>query len=1089
MPSILVAHYTVAGAEGESGQMFLAGQDVVILPQTIDATGVTLGCFGHIHKPQRLGSKTPAFYCGSPNQLTFNDEGIQHGFYYHTIGCGAGFPPNGTVTESRFVRTPERRHFTLNLNREQIAQVITERKTTVDAKVIDAIVRVKYDADAEQDKQLDKKALEEMLKRSGAFHVADILRNDTEDEAALNQAAAEDTPAEILHRYLEAQRDGGTEWTDADIERMEEMALPIIRKAYDGRDASQHVGAFIPKRIEVTNYRSYTHEEFSFENIRMAMVNGPNGVGKSSLFMDAIADCLYESSRDGALGGWLRVGEKKGAITFEFEMGGYDYRVARTRNASGKGTLALARKNRETGEWENESDTTMRLTQERITKTIGLDVQTFCSIALIRQDAYGLFLDADSDRRMEILSSLLNLGIYVRAEELAKDGATEQRRAIAQLTDRMAVLNEQIAAKDGVEAEIADCEKAMTVNAAQKDALSAQIQAAEREETLRQEMTRQADEKAQEAARLDAQAAEKEAELRKQTAERDEAATIAALAESAAKAADTIKAARAELEPLQKDEAELKGVREQAHKRTLDLVEAEQEIARLQIARKEQEATLANRDAIEAASREMEAVRRERDSLPLAEYDGRTERIAKLKQEQAELVAESRVRIGEINSKIKAARKKTELLTASGCPIAATATCAFLKDAQEAQAELADLQARLDAMKANDRKAYERMTRELAEETEGREALGNPRAALAELAERERRAAPLAAQAGKLEAAAATIAQIDAQIASREKALGEMRTQMKASSKRIEELTASAERAEALRQTIRTAEPTAAMQTRCAAAEATVKALSVTIDLITRDAEKTRQSAAVTRQSADEMRARIPASTANLAALRANRDALTQEAQEAAMRLGGLRGKLERIRDAQTQWEAYRTEKGAAARTLNDYQTLAAAFGLDGIQYAIIRSTVPEIQSRANAILAAMTGGRMAVDFRTEREQKNKKIVNSLDVWITSLTGGSRPYSSHSGGEKVKIALAVTLGLADVKAHRAGVQLGMLWIDEPPFLDGEGTEAYADALASMANRNPEMRILAISHDPQLKARFPQNITVEAGENGSHVSVT
>jgi hypothetical protein len=46
----------------------------------------------------------------------------------------------------------------------------------------------------------------------------------------------------------------------------------------------------------------------------MAMVNGPNGVGKSSLFMDSIADCLYETSRDEALGGWLRAGEKKGAM-------------------------------------------------------------------------------------------------------------------------------------------------------------------------------------------------------------------------------------------------------------------------------------------------------------------------------------------------------------------------------------------------------------------------------------------------------------------------------------------------------------------------------------------------------------------------------------------------------------------------------------------------------------------------------------------------------------------------------------------------------------------------------------------------------
>ena len=78
----------------------------------------------------------------------------------------------------------------------------------------------------------------------------------------------------------------------------------------------------------------------------------------------------------------------------------------------------------------------------------------------------------------------------------------------------------------------------------------------------------------------------------------------------------------------------------------------------------------------------------------------------------------------------------------------------------------------------------------------------------------------------------------------------------------------------------------------------------------------------------------------------------------------------------------------------------------------IIRGVVPEIMHRANDILAAMTGGRMAVDIRTEKEQKStQKIVNSLEVWINSITGGSRPYQSHSGGEKVEIALAVTLGL------------------------------------------------------------------------------
>lgn len=341
IPSILAAHYTVAGCEADNGQVFLAGQDVVVLPQTIDAVGVTLGCFGHIHKPQRLGCRTPAFYCGSPNQLTFNDEKDRHGFYIHEIS------ENREVT-SRFITTPERRHLTIRLTQEQVAGFIDSGAVEgISPQARDAIVRVYYDATAEQEKALNRAALQNALldrETTGAFYVAEIIRQETDDALVQSGAATDDTPAAALHRYLAAMTDNGTDLTDADIERLEELAAPIIRTADDGREASQHSGAFIPKRIEVTNYRSYIAAAFDFSDVRMAMVNGQNGVGKSSLFMDAIADYLYETSRDGAIGEWLRDGEKKGAITFEFEIGGIDYRVARTRNRSGRGTLALARK-------------------------------------------------------------------------------------------------------------------------------------------------------------------------------------------------------------------------------------------------------------------------------------------------------------------------------------------------------------------------------------------------------------------------------------------------------------------------------------------------------------------------------------------------------------------------------------------------------------------------------------------------------------------------------------------------------------------------------------------------------------------------
>lgn len=254
-----------------------------------------------------------------------------------------------------------------------------------------------------------------------------------EELDAKDQLTEHDGPTEALSRWLDLNN--VEPWQKA---RLMELAAPIIAKADHGMDDGHSTGAFLPISIEVKNYRSYTDAAFSFEPVHMAMVNGANGVGKSSLFMDAIADCLYEQTRKEDIGGWVREGTKSGSIIFTFAMGEKKYRVVRTRTASGRGTLALQCFDAENQEWADGSDTTMRLTQAKIERLLGMDCNTFCSIALIRQDAYGLFLDADSDRRMEVLSALLGLDLYNRMAEITAAESKEQRRTIASAKDMSA---------------------------------------------------------------------------------------------------------------------------------------------------------------------------------------------------------------------------------------------------------------------------------------------------------------------------------------------------------------------------------------------------------------------------------------------------------------------------------------------------------------------------------------------------------------------------------------------------------------------------------------------------------------------------
>jgi len=145
------------------------------------------------------------------------------------------------------------------------------------------------------------------------------------------------------------------------------------------------------------------------------------------------------------------------------------------------------------------------------------------------------------------------------------------------------------------------------------------------------------------------------------------------------------------------------------------------------------------------------------------------------------------------------------------------------------------------------------------------------------------------------------------------------------------------------------------------------------------------------------------------------------------------------------------------------------------------------MKQSTNNILGQMTGGTMGVEFMMERTVKGKDGDKAtLDVLINEYGKTTLPYASKSGGEKVKASLAVILALSEIKATAAGIQLGMLFIDEPPFLDDEGAQAYVDALETIRDRYSDVKIMAITHDDAMKARFGQAVTVIKTDDGSKV---
>lgn len=468
-PAILMAHYTVPGCNTESGQSQLLTQFEPTVPtESLDAAAYDLVALGHIHRPQLVSGFENVYYSGSINANNFNDEGQGRGFWIHYFEEGA-FGRDGMVfTDSEFVKTPYREFITLKFSDADVEAIISNRMDEVamnlwrfNGAVTGKIVRVLYECSADKKKAFNTVVPEKALYEDGAFWVAGINPERVETSVNRTDLSQETDPEANLKLYLQEK---GLE--DSDIGRLLLKSRPVIEEVMASETGAAFSGMFVPIEIEVKNYRAYAEEKFSFEDIQFCTINGQNGAGKSSLFMDAIIDCIYEEPREGKSASvkvpWLRNGDKvrSGYIAFTFSIGDKTYRISRSRTKSGKPTLNLAEL--VDGEWENRSCERADDTQKVIDQLIGVDSMAFKSCALIMQDQYGLFLQAKSDERMAVLSNLLGLEIYGKMESLAGDMAAEYKHMINRRKEDIKVQAENIRASGKPEEELEQARESLT---------------------------------------------------------------------------------------------------------------------------------------------------------------------------------------------------------------------------------------------------------------------------------------------------------------------------------------------------------------------------------------------------------------------------------------------------------------------------------------------------------------------------------------------------------------------------------------------------------------------------------------------------
>jgi len=223
----------------------------------------------------------------------------------------------------------------------------------------------------------------------------------------------------------------------------------------------------------------------------------------------------------------------------------------------------------------------------------------------------------------------------------------------------------------------------------------------------------------------------------------------------------------------------------------------------------------------------------------------------------------------------------------------------------------------------------------------------------------------------------------------------------------------------------------------------------------------------------------------------AQQQRVQRQAEIARAGEGSLTEQLRVARSAEAKAEKLRDEIGEVARRARLLHILGnpqdGAFSRAGIPALLIDQAIPELEEAANDVLATLSDGRLSLELRTQAEtRRGKDVRETLDIVVFDGQA-ERRYETFSGGEGMRLDLALRAALATLLAGRAGARCETLILDETAApLDEEGRAALVECLGRIADRFG--LVLFVTHVAELKDAFPCRVEVTKDGGGSRFEV-
>jgi DNA repair exonuclease SbcCD ATPase subunit/DNA repair exonuclease SbcCD nuclease subunit len=271
-----------------------------------------------------------------------------------------------------------------------------------------------------------------------------------------------------------------------------------------------------------------------------------------------------------------------------------------------------------------------------------------------------------------------------------------------------------------------------------------------------------------------------------------------------------------------------------------------------------------------------------------------------------------------------------------------------------------------------------------------------------------------------------------------------------------------------------------AEQDLLAAGEALIRAsedqgqISGEIDKISNDRQK-----ALAPYVSDKEKAEMAVRSAKEAVEQIKKD-ITKLEEEAKVANGNIKSKASDKAKTEAGIEAVRTSISKSKKLSDDLslqsvkmerlKTLDWVFGSDGAQVHIIEKYMPLLNHHLQEFLDIISDGTVRASVITDGK-KEGKVELAITGELSSVTDGL------SGGESVKLRLALDMALGMLSLTRANGTIDSIYIDEaiaPVDMDSK------DRIFELLDKLQEhfRTVVIVSHDPSLQERIKETVVID-----------